>query len=219
MKGTGAPYSSLVAVASAPDGAPLLLISRLALHTQNIEADLRVSLLLADASDTPLESPRIMIAGSAIRLEGPAAAAAQRRYLAAHPSAEVFAGFGDFSFFRVEPAGLHLVAGFGRITDLKPARFLVDLGGTEALIEAEPEIVAHLNADHAETLNLYATRLLGRDNGHDGNYWRCVASDCEGLDLQNGKDVARLWFGARVASPGQLRSMLKSLADSARQQS
>jgi putative heme iron utilization protein len=219
MKGTGGPYSSLVAVASAPDGAPLLLISRLARHTQNIEADPRVSLLLTEASEAPLESPRIMVAGTAERLEWPAAAQARRRYLAAHPSAEVFADFGDFAFFRLAPAGLHLVAGFGRITDLKPARFLTDVSSAAALIDAEPEILAHLNADHANTLELYATRLLGRENGKDGQLWRCVACDCEGLDLKNGTETARLWFSEPVATPGQLRGVLKTLADLARQRS
>src|ERR1041385_6728036 len=48
MTGSGDPYCSLVNVATGADGAPLLLISRLAVHTKNILADPRVSLMLAE---------------------------------------------------------------------------------------------------------------------------------------------------------------------------
>ena len=70
--------------------------------------------------------------------------------------------FKDFSFFRIAPSGLHLVAGFGRIIDLKPAQFLTDLGDAAELMEAEQGAVEHMNEDHREAMNLYATRLLGR---------------------------------------------------------
>ncbi|WP_219340641.1 hypothetical protein, partial [Escherichia fergusonii] len=82
-------------------------------------------------------------AGTAEETQGDDAGLARRRYLAAHPSAEDFAGFKDFSFFKIVPKGVHLVAGFGRIVDLEPRDFLTDLSGAEALVEAEPDIVAH----------------------------------------------------------------------------
>src|ERR1700744_3023946 len=66
MAGRGDPYCSLVNVASHPDGSPILLISRLALHTKNILADSRVSLMLDErAAGDPLEGARIMMAGRA----------------------------------------------------------------------------------------------------------------------------------------------------------
>ena len=130
MAGSGDPYCSLVNVASHADGSPILLISRLALHTKNILADGRVSLMLDErAAGDPLEGARIMLAGRAEEAEGETATILRRRYLNAHPSAEAFVDFKDFSFFRIAPSGLHLVAGFGRIIDLKPAQFLTEIGG------------------------------------------------------------------------------------------
>jgi putative heme iron utilization protein len=213
MPQSGDPYCSLVNVASLPDGMPILLISRLALHTRNILADPRVSLMLDErVTGDPLEGARIMLAGTAEEAKDAAAELARRRYLAAHPSAEDFVGFRDFSFFRIVPNGVHLVAGFGRIVDLAPKDFLTDLSDADALVEAEPDIVAHMNADHMDTMNLYAEKLLGASEGE----WRCTGCDPEGLDLQDDRRTLRLEFPERVTTPGALRLALKALADRAR---
>src|ERR1700748_2653011 len=128
MVASGDPYCSLVNVASHPDGSPILLISRLALHTKNILADSRVSLMLDErAAGDPLEGSRIMLAGHAGEAGSDQLALLRRRYLNAHPSAEVFVNFKDFSFFRIRPEAAHLVAGFGRILDLKPEQFMTDI--------------------------------------------------------------------------------------------
>jgi putative heme iron utilization protein len=210
MAGSGGPYCSLVNVATAADGSPLLLISGLALHTKNILADPRVSLMLDERkAGDPLEGGRVMLMGAAARTDDPEA---RRRYLARHPSAEMFAGFADFAFYRITLSGAHLVAGFGRIVDLSPAALLTDVSGAEALVQAEPEILAHMNADHAETCRLYATKLLGAADGP----WRCVGSDPEGLELQSDRTALRLPFPQRIISPGVLRQALKQLADQAR---
>lgn len=213
MAGSGDPYCSLVNVASAPDGSPILLISRLAIHTQNILADRRVSVMLDErAPGDPLEGSRIMLAGTAAQAQGEDASLLRRRYLAAHPSAETFVDFADFSFFRIVPTGLHLVAGFGRIIDLAPGDFLTDLTGAESLVEAEPDIVAHMNADHVDTMNLYARKLLRSDAGE----WRCTGCDPDGLDMQDGARTLRLDFPQRVITPTALRQVLKDLAGQAR---
>lgn len=215
MAGTGDPYCSLINVASASDGAPILLISRLAIHTKNILADARVSVMLDErAAGDPLEGARIMLAGTAEEASGDNIAPLRRRYLAAHPSAEMFADFKDFSFFRVVPKGLHLVAGFGRIIDLAPRDFLTDLTDADALIDAEPDIVSHMNADHIDTMNLYAMKLLGAQPGT----WRCTGCDPEGLDIQDGAHALRLNFPHRITAPAALREILKTLADKARAQ-
>src|SRR6201997_1092382 len=100
MAGTGDPYCSLVNVASHPDGSPILLISRLAIHTKNLLADDRVSLMLDERGPgDPLEGARIMVAGRALEAGDEDGATLRRRYLAAHPSAEAFVDFKDFSFF------------------------------------------------------------------------------------------------------------------------
>src|SRR5438067_7147188 len=99
---SGDPYCSLVNVASYADGSPILLISRLALHTKNIFADARVSLMLDErAEGDPLEGARIMLAGRAEEVSPDDPRVVRQRYLNAHPSAEAFVDFKDFSFFRI----------------------------------------------------------------------------------------------------------------------
>jgi heme iron utilization protein len=210
MPGSSDPYCSLVNVATAPDGAPLLLISRLAIHTKNILADPRVSLMVDDRKEgDPLEGARVMLMGTIARTDDPIA---RRRYLERQPEAAAFADFGDFAFYRIALARAHLVAGFGRIVDLQPPDLLLDLGGAESLVAAEPEVVAHMNNDHADAVQLYATKLLGAPAGE----WRCVGCDPEGLELQRGRTALRLPFSTRVTSPGALRQVLKELAERAR---
>jgi putative heme iron utilization protein len=213
MAGNGDPYCSLVNLASHPDGSPILLISRLALHTRNVLADARVSLMLDErAPGDPLEGARIMLAGRAEQADGDEVSLFRRRYLNAHPSAEAFADFKDFSFFRIRPTGAHLVAGFGRIIDLKPEQFLTEVSDAAALIEAEQGAVDHMNDDHRDTMNLYATKLLGADSAD----WRCSGCDPEGMDMQSEAHTLRLEFPARVTGPGELRKMLVKLAEEAR---
>ncbi|MGV7213226.1 HugZ family pyridoxamine 5'-phosphate oxidase [Bradyrhizobium sp. UFLA05-112] len=213
MPGTGDPYCSLVNLASHPDGSPILLISRLAVHTKNILADGRVSLMLDERGPgDPLEGARIMLSGQAEQGTEGELELLRRRYLAAHPSAEDFVSFKDFSFFRIKPSRTHLVAGFGRILDLKPERFLTDLAGAGELLEAEERAVAHMNADHRDTMSLYATRLLGAAEAD----WRCTGCDPEGLDMQSEQAVLRLEFPERVTDGNALRKMLVELAGEAR---
>jgi hypothetical protein len=213
MAGSGDPYCSLVNVASQADGSPILLISRLALHTRNILADSRVSLMLDErAEGDPLEGSRMMLAGRAEEASGGDAATLRRRYINAHPSSEVFANFKDFSFFRIRSAGAHLVAGFGRIVDLKPEQFLTNTSDAGALLDAEQGAVEHLNADHRDAMNLYATRLLGAGPAD----WCCTGCDPDGIDLQAGAATLRLNFPRRIVTPAALRQMLKELADQAR---
>ena len=213
MAGSGDPYCSLVNVASYADGSPVLLISRLALHTQNILADPRVSLMLDErAEGDPLEGSRIMLAGRAEEAGSGDLEIMRRRYLNAHPTAEVFVNFKDFAFFRIRPNGAHLVAGFGRIVDLKPEQFLTDISDAGALLAAEADAIDHMNADHGDATNLYATRLLGAAPAD----WRCTGCDPDGLDLQAGAKILRLDFPERVTGPGELRKMLVKLAGEAR---
>src|SRR5215213_3808060 len=95
MPGSGDPYCSLVNVATAADGSPLLLISKLAIHTKNILADPRASLMLDERKPgDPLEGARVMLMGRLVATDD---AKARARYLMRHPEAELFAGFPDFA--------------------------------------------------------------------------------------------------------------------------
>jgi putative heme iron utilization protein len=210
MPGSGDPYCSLVNVATAFDGAPLVLISKLAIHTKNVMADSRVSLMLDERKEgDPLEGARVMLMGRAVVSTDDND---RRRYLARQPEAAMFAGFPDFAVYRIEIAAAHLVAGFGRIVDLKPGDILVDVAGADDLLAAEQGAVDHMNEDHADACRLYATKLLGAPDGD----WRCAGLDPEGLELQNGRVALRLPFPQRVSGPGPLRAVLVKMAEEAR---
>jgi heme iron utilization protein len=210
MPGSGDPYCSLVNVATAADGAPLLLISRLAVHTRNVLADPRVSLMIDERKPgDPLQGARVMLMGTAAATDDPEA---RRRYLDRQPEAEMFAGFADFAFYRMTLKTAHLVAGFGRIVDLSPRDILTETDDAAELLAAEPRILAHMNADHADAVRLYATRLLGAADGE----WRCVGCDPEGLELQLDRTALRLPFPERVHAPDEVRHLLRRMAEQAR---
>jgi putative heme iron utilization protein len=208
---TGHPYASLVLVATEPDGAPIFLISNLALHTRNLHADPRASVLLDGTGELadPLTGGRVTLIGEARPAEGPVAL---RRFLARHPSAEGYAGFADFAAYRLEPSRGHYIGGFGRIVDLEPARLLVDIGDARGLIEGEADIVEHMNADHADAAALYATELAGCAPGA----WRLCGIDPGGIDLLHRTMTARIDFPSRVRSPAEARSTLVALVGEAR---
>lgn len=117
---TGHPYASLVEVATLPDGRPVLLLSALARHTRNLEADPRISLLLDRRGEAaaPLASERAAIIGTAARSD---AKLCRDGYLARHPTAAAYADFADFGFWTVDIAAAHLIAGFGRIVEVPGA--------------------------------------------------------------------------------------------------
>jgi putative heme iron utilization protein len=210
MPGSGDPYCSLVNVATAADGSPLLLISTLAIHTKNLLNDPRCSLMIDERkAGDPLEGGRIMLMGTATATDDKDI---RRRYLERQPEAQMYAGFADFAFYKMQLKSVHLVAGFGRIVDLKPEDVLTPVDDANELMAAEPDILAHMNEDHLDACRMYATKLLGAPDGA----WRCVGVDPEGLELQAERMAVRLPFPQRVRSPGVLRAVLKQLADQAR---
>jgi len=214
-RNTGHPFASLVNLAPDSDGSPLILISRLSTHTANLEADGRASVLMASAGKgDPLAHPRLTMIGAfrLIARDDPEEARVRRRFLARHPKAELYAGFADFSFWRLAVVSAHLNAGFARAADLKAADVMTDLSGAENLIDTEESAVAHMNEDHADAVRLYATKLLGAEDGA----WRLTGLDPEGLDLALGEATLRLAFPARVTAADELRAMVVGLAKAAR---
>src|SRR5580658_8290032 len=139
-RNTGHPFASLVNVATDVDGSPFILISRLSTHTANLEKDGRASVLLASAGPgDPLASARLTVLGAFTQIgrdenEEPRL---RRRFLARHPKSELYAGFADFSFWRLQVVSAHLNAGFARAADLKAADIVTDTAGAEDLIENE----------------------------------------------------------------------------------
>ena len=208
---SGFPLTTLINVATDVDGTPLFLASQLALHTRNLDADPRASILFATLGkgDPMANSERLSVAGRAERSDDPRA---RRRFLARHPKAKLYIDFPDFSLFRLAVHGVHPNGGFARAGEIEPTDVLLDLTGCEALIEAEEGAVAHMNADHADALELYATKLLGATEGR----WRATGLDPEGLDLVCGDATVRLVFPERVENSAALRAVLVKLAEQAR---
>jgi heme iron utilization protein len=202
----GHPFASLANVATDFDGSPLLLLSRLAAHTANIERDARCSLLLSQGGKgDPLAHPRLTIVGRAARTQDEHV---RGRFLRRHPKSELYAGFADFSFWRIDVERAHLNGGFARAADFSGAAVLTKLGGADALLAAEEGAIAHMNEDHREALSLYATKLLGEAEGP----WRATGIDPEGMDISAGDRTARLVFDAPIKTPGELRAVLVALA-------
>jgi putative heme iron utilization protein len=206
----GFPFATLVTVATDMDGSPLLLMSRLAAHTANLEHDDRASILLSQGGKgDPLAHPRLTVTGRITRSDAPRI---RRRFLARHPKAKLYADFGDFSFWRMDITTGHLNGGFARAASLTAEEVLTHLSGAEALIAAEEGAIDHMNEDHGDALGLYATRLAEAPDAS----WRTTGLDPEGIDLGAGDLTARVAFPQRVTEPAALRKVLVGLAEKAR---
>ena len=205
----GWPYASLVLVAVDHDLSPILLLSDMAEHTKAIKADGRVSLLFDGTGglDQPLTGPRATVLGRAERIADDRLKA---RFLARHPDAALYAGFKDFAFYRLTVDRAHLVGGFGKIRWIEAAELVPPQA--EGLAEAEAAIVEHMNADHADAIQLYATKLIGRA----GDGWTMTGIDPEGIDLRRGGEVARLAFDEPLRAAGEARKALVALVRKAR---
>lgn len=208
---TGDPYASLVTVAMQPGGAPLTLISTLAEHTKNILKNPRASLLFDETGGLgdPLEGARVSVCG---RMEKTGDPLARARFLSRHPAAVEYADFNDFAVYELTVEGAHFVGGFGRISDLTAEDLTTEVSDAVLLIEAEAEIVEHMNADHGKAVALYATKLLGAPAGD----WRFVSCDPEGCDLVLAETGLRLDFPHRVTSPQAVRKALVELVQTAK---
>ena len=203
------PYVSLVLVAVDHDLSPILLLSDMAEHTKAIKADDRVSLLFDGTGglDQPLTGPRATLLGRAGRT---ADERLKARFLARHPDAALYAGFKDFGFYRVAVERAHLVGGFGKIRWIDGAELVPPQA--VGLAEAEAGIVEHMNADHADAVQLYAAKLIGLA----GDGWRMTGIDSEGIDLRQAGNVARLAFDVPLQTAGEARKALVALVGKAR---
>ena len=206
-RNTGHPFSSLVNIATDADGSPLILVSRLSTHTANIEVDPRASVLLASTGKgDPLAHPRLTVLGAFANIErtAPDRARIERRFLSRHPKSKLYAGFGDFAFWRLHVESAHLNGGFARAADLKASDVMTSLEDAAEIVEIEESAVEHMNADHTDAVRLYATKLLGETDGA----WQVTGVDPDGLDLALGDRTARIPFAERVTNGLALRKTL-----------
>jgi heme iron utilization protein len=207
-RGTGAPLTTLVAIGSDYNGAPLLLLSTLSQHTKNLAADPRGSLLLTSPSGRgdPLNRPRLTIGGEIVAHPEPAARA---RFLARNPKAKLYASFADFSLFRAEISAVHFNGGFGRAAPLTPIDILTDMAGAEDLIAAEAALLDEINAREPA----YLAFLAGDERADNRRRWRTIGLDPDGLDLAAGGRAARLGFAEPATTLQAWREALGAFVD------
>jgi heme iron utilization protein len=204
----GSPSVSRVSLATAMDGAPGFLISRLSSHFGNLEADARCSLLVGEpGKGDPLAHARMTITGRARRLDGGERDAFSRRYLMRHPKASLYAGFSDFAFWVIDLSRASLNGGFGKAYALEPGDILAASAALDKLGRLEASAIEHMNSDHKEAVDSYAKLA-----GVGGHGWHLACLDPDGLDLVKGDACTRLWFDTPLEDADDLRETLVSLA-------
>lgn len=212
---SGHPYGSIVEVAPGPDGEPLMLLSELASHTKNFRADPRASLCIEDplTGPRPLALQRATLMGRMVEVEEPGEW--RDAYLEAHPSAENYVDFGDFSFWRLDVERVRYIGGFGRMSwfDADVYRAVEP----DVLAQSAAGIVEHMNDDHDDALVDYAMGLAGLDNVEAATM---VGVDRLGFDMEvqtdEGLERIRIPFEPPIEAPGEVRHRMVELVQEAR---
>ncbi|MEE2698475.1 MAG: DUF2470 domain-containing protein [Pseudomonadota bacterium] len=204
----GWPYGSLVTVAFDYDLSPIMLFSTLSDHTRNLTIDNRASILIEES--TRLKNPQTGLRVSVLgHIEKTLDASHAQRFLSLHPEASIYAGFGDFSFWRMKIYRAHFVGGFAKAIWFDASEVQKNLdSGIDC--DSEKNILSHMNDDHADAIDHYANALLGRC----GKGWKMTGVDPDGVDLRLGGRTARLEFNEPVNSLSDVRNELVRLAKS-----
>jgi putative heme iron utilization protein len=160
-KHAGFPFGSLMPYALDPRGRPIFLISNMAMHTQNLKADPRASLFIAQAAPDgdPLGAARATLVGEVKPVSESDLAAAREAYLARHENSRYWVDFADFGFFRLELVDIYYVGGFGVMGWVKASEY--EEASPDPLAPSAADIMAHMNADHADAMILLARTHAG----------------------------------------------------------
>ena len=205
-KHPGHPFASLMPYALDEQGRPLMLISSMAVHTQNALADPRASLLVTqEAAGDPLAAGRLTVMGEARPVPEADKSGVRAAYLARHVNAAYWVDFDDFSFWRLEPADLYFVGGFAAMDWVSGPEYMA--ARPDPLADSAESIIKHMNEDHAEALRTLARALAG-ESADDVTM---VSVDRLGFKLRvrSGERVhsVRLPFPHEVTTPGQCREV------------
>lgn len=205
----GSPAASRVSLATAMNGDPVFLISRLSGHFTNLEADQRCSLLIGEpGKGDPLAHPRITLIGRAQMLDSsPERDRIKARYLMRHSKTALYVDFPDFAFWRFSIVRTSLNGGFGKAFAPEASDIVCDTTGLEQLEAAEAGAVSHMNEDHADAVDRYAASVGAKESG-----WKLACVDPEGIDMVSGDATARLWFEQPLRTPDDLHKTLVAIA-------
>jgi heme iron utilization protein len=202
-KHAGFPYGSALPHMCDALGRPVILISHLAEHTHNIEANDKVSFLVAQTGADLQTHGRASVLG---RAHGVPHEEVQARYLRYHPQGERSLGIGGFRFFRIEPLQVRFIAGFGAIHWIPGDSYLAP---ATALQDAEEDILQHMNADHGDTMKLYCQHL----HQYTPHSTTMTGIDLDGFDLRADERMLRFEFPSVVTTAGEARKALIALAE------
>ncbi|SCC91139.1 Pyridoxamine 5'-phosphate oxidase-related FMN-binding protein [Thiomonas sp. X19] len=205
----GMPFGSIAPFMLDHQGRPVILISTLAEHTKNLDADPRASIIAHPCADDAQAAGRVTLVGRASRLADKDAPGS--RYLRYLPEADGYFGMHDFFFYRIEVEAVRFIGGFGKIHWIAPADFAPPANSLE---QAEPGILAHMNADHVHNLRAYCAHL----HGVQAQEVSMVGVDTDGFDLRADGRLLRIDFAAPVHNAGEVREALVALAQQCREQ-
>ncbi|MSQ58318.1 MAG: DUF2470 domain-containing protein [Betaproteobacteria bacterium] len=207
-KHAGFPYGSAVPHMTDALGRPVILISHLAEHTHNIEANDKVSFLVAETGADLQTHGRASLLGHAHVI---AHEEVQTRYLRYHPEGERSLAIGGFRFFRIEPLQVRFIEGFGGIHWVRGDSYLAP---PTPLDNAEEDILQHMNSDHHDTMTLYCRRI----HRYTPRSASMIGIGQDGFDIRADERVLRFEFPNAVTTPGEARKALVALADHCREQ-
>jgi putative heme iron utilization protein len=197
-------------------GHPIFLISTMAMHTQNVQADPRSSLLVTqpDASGDPLGASRVTLLGNVLPVAEPEVAEARKLYLARYANSKYWVDFEDFSFYRMDVVDVYYVGGFGVMGWVSASEYYS--GQADPLVDTATEIIQHMNADHGDSLVLLAKAFAGIESEE------VVMTSVDRLGFhvrlktQDGTRGARIAFLREVRSPAEARQVLVEMVGQAR---
>ncbi|MGA2334380.1 MAG: DUF2470 domain-containing protein [Terriglobales bacterium] len=215
-KQPGFPFGSVMPYGLDDHGRPLFLISTMAMHTQNLQADPRASLLVTqnDVGGEPLGASRVTLVGNVLPLPEPEVAEARKLYLARYANSKYWVDYEDFSFYRLDAVDVYYVGGFGVMGWVSAAEY--DRARPDPLADSMSEIIQHMNADHKDALILLA-RVSARIEAQEATM---TAVDRLGfharLKTQDGIKGARIAFLREVSNPAETREVLVEMVRQAR---
>jgi putative heme iron utilization protein len=198
-------------------GRPVFLISTMAMHTHNLVADPRASLLVTqpDASGDPLGASRITLLGKVLTIDQPEIAEARKLYLARYENSKFWVDYEDFSFYRMAVVDVYYVGGFGVMGWIPAADY--ESARPDPLADAAAGIMQHMNTDHKEELVLLARVFAGIESQEPA----ITSIDRLGfhvrLKTQEGVRGGRIAFTREVSSPAETRNVLVEMVKQARQ--